>query len=55
MMNQIWKNYGGLILFYGVIVIGVILLNERFRYLNEMNQYKIEENIIAYQELEGGM
>ncbi len=54
-MNQLWKNYGGLILFYGVIIIGVILLNERFRYLNQINNQNVEENKIAIQNIKGGM
>jgi hypothetical protein len=33
-MNELMKKYGGLILFYGIIVLGVLMLNERFRYLN---------------------
>lgn len=54
-MNQLWKNYGGLILFYGVIIIGVILLNERFRYLNQINNQNVEETKIAIQNIKGGM
>ena len=54
-MNQLWKNYGGLILFYGVIIIGVILLNERFRYLNQISDQKLEENQIALHQIKGGM
>jgi len=33
-MSKLMKEYGGLILFYGIIILGVIMLNERFRYLN---------------------
>ena len=54
-MNQLWKNYGGLILFYGVIVIGVILLKMRFRYLNQMKHLVVNENEVIYKELKGGM
>lgn len=28
-------NYGGLVLFYVVIIMGILLLNMRFSYLNE--------------------
>lgn len=45
-MSDILKKYGGLILFYGIIVLGVFMLNERFRYLNnQMNQKTLESNI----------
>ncbi len=42
------KKYGGLILFYGIIILGVLLLNERFRYLNNLpniNQENLEIEI----------
>lgn len=42
-MSKALKQYGGLILFYGIIILGVFLLNERFRYLN--NQVKLESEI----------
>ncbi len=35
-MSNMLKQYGGLILFYGIILVSVILLNERFRYLKQM-------------------
>lgn len=45
-MNELLKKYGGLILFYGIIVLGVFMLNERFRYLNnQTNQMTLESNI----------
>ncbi len=37
-MSEMLKKYGGLILFYGIIILGVILLNERCRYLKELNK-----------------
>ncbi|MCI8575544.1 MAG: hypothetical protein HFI09_03650 [Bacilli bacterium] len=37
-MNELMKKYGGLILFYGIIVLGVLMLNERFRYLNQQEE-----------------
>lgn len=48
-MNELMKKYGGLILFYAIIVIGVLMLNERFRYLN--NQSLINENNIIESEI----
>lgn len=40
-MNELMKKYGGLILFYGIIILGVIMLNERFRYLNSQETKSI--------------
>lgn len=37
-MKKTLKNFGGIILFYSVIVFGVLLLNIRFSYLNKLNQ-----------------
>ncbi len=39
-MNDLMKKYGGLILFYGIIILGVLMLNERFRYLNNQGIHK---------------
>lgn len=50
-MNELMKKYGGLILFYGIIVLGVLMLNERFRYLNNQeayNQNKMIELEVAF-------
>ncbi len=44
-MKNTLKNYGGLILFYAVIIFGVLLLNYRFNYLNNINNL---ENIESY-------
>lgn len=50
MMNEIMKKYGGLILFYGIIILGVLMLNERFRYLNNQNEITTNYNMeIAFQ------
>jgi len=38
-------NIGGLILFYSVIVTGVLLLNLRFSYLNDINNKNVETYI----------
>jgi len=50
-MNELMKKYGGLILFYGIIILGVLMLNERFRYLNsqQINTNINLENEIALQ------
>lgn len=49
-MNELIKQYGGLILFYAIIVLGVLMLNERFRYLNNQNETSNRiESRIAFQ------
>lgn len=45
-MKKKLENVGGIILFYSVIVFGVLLLNLRFTYLNEINN-NINDNYIA--------
>lgn len=35
-MKNAVLNYGGLVIFYLVIIIGVLLLNMRFSYINEI-------------------
>lgn len=34
-MKKIWTKYSGVILLYSVIVGGLVLLDARFKYLNE--------------------
>lgn len=46
-MKKTLKNFGGLVLFYSVIIIGVLLLNIRFSYLNEITGDNINETYIA--------
>lgn len=48
-MNKLLKQYGGLILFYGIIILGVLMLNERFRYLNHQDWNKFEVKELAMQ------
>jgi len=48
-MNNALKQYGGLILFYGIIILGVIMLNERFRYLNSLDSNRNIKTEIAFQ------
>ena len=36
-MKKILINIGGLVLFYSIIIGGVLLLNVRFAYLNSLN------------------
>ncbi len=49
-MSNMLKQYGGLILFYGIILVSVILLNERFRYLKQMQDSGLNvETTIAIQ------
>lgn len=46
-MKKTLVNFGGIILFYSVIIVGVLLLNMRFSYLNEINNNNLTENYIA--------
>lgn len=46
-MKKRFLNYGGLILFYSVIIIGVLLLNLRFSYLNEETTVNYSEQYMA--------
>lgn len=46
-MKKTLTNFGGLILFYIVIVFGVLLLNMRFEHLNSNEVIKIEDKYIA--------
>jgi len=51
-MSELIKKYGGLILFYTIIILGVLMLNERFRYLNNQEHNRtnnIIESEIAFQ------
>lgn len=46
-MKKTITNMGGLVLFYSVIIIGVLLLNMRFSYLNEINNETLNNTYIA--------
>jgi len=46
-MKKTLTNMGGLILFYLVIIIGVLLLNLRFKHLNDIEKIEINNNYIA--------
>ena len=46
-MKKTLKNFGGLVLFYSVIVIGVLLLNIRFSHLNDVKGDNFKETYIA--------
>jgi len=46
-MKKHLENFGGLIIFYLVIVVGVLLLNMRFERLNNTENIKIDNNYIA--------
>lgn len=41
-MSNMVKQYGGLILFYGILIFSFFLLSMRYQYLNNME--KVEEN-----------
>ena len=46
-MKKTLTNFGGLILFYAVIIIGVLLLNLRFSHLNNLEKINLNDNCIA--------
>lgn len=46
-MEKVVKNVGVLVLFYGVIVLGIILLNMRFRSMNVSDEMLDSQNYIA--------
>lgn len=46
-MKKTLTDIGGLILFYVVIIIGVLLLNLRFAHLNNLDNIDINDNCIA--------
>ena len=46
-MEKVVKNVGVLVLFYGVIVLGIILLNLRFRSMNVSDEILDSQNYIA--------
>ncbi len=35
-MKKLWTKYCGAIMLYSVIILGVVVLNARFKYLNEL-------------------
>ncbi len=45
-MKKLLVNYGGIILFYSVLIFGVLLLNARFAYLNNLPTNVANNNII---------
>lgn len=46
-MKKKLTNIGGLILFYSVIIFGVLLLNIRFKQLNNINDCDLDSSYIA--------
>ncbi len=46
-MKKSLVNIGGAILFYSVIVFGILLLNIRFKYLNDLEIEKNPNNYVA--------
>ena len=46
-MKEKLMDFGGLILFYSVIILGVLLLNLRFSQLNKANDINNSETHIA--------
>lgn len=49
-MKKTLTNIGGLVLFYLVIIIGILLLNMRFEHLNNSEKSEINNNYIAMNE-----
>lgn len=50
-MKKILVKYSGAILLYSAIILGVIILNARFKYLNEVDK-NIEK--VSYQQVAMG-
>jgi len=46
-MKKFVENNCGVILFYGIIILGVLALNFRFSYLNNNSNNNIKRNAIA--------
>lgn len=46
-MKKFMEKNCGIIMFYGIIILGVIMLNFRFSYLNNNNNHNHEQNAIA--------
>lgn len=46
-MKKVLSKIGGLLIIYALIIIGVLLLNSRFRYINEIQSKNIDNNYIA--------
>lgn len=46
-MKKFVENNCGVILFYGIIILGVLALNFRFSYLNNNSNNNINPNAIA--------
>lgn len=46
-MKNLLEQYGELILFYLVVIIGILLLNMRFTYLNNLENFQLDNNRIA--------
>ena len=46
-MKNIIRNIGGLIAIYAIIVFGVLLLNLRFSYINEIQSNNESDTYIA--------
>ena len=46
-MKKFMEKNLGVIMFYGMIIIGVVMLNCRFSYLNNNNNTHNNQNVIA--------
>lgn len=46
-MKKFMERNCGIILFYGIIVLGVLMLNFRFSYLNNNSNSEVHNNVIA--------
>ena len=46
-MKKNLMNIGGIILFYSIIIVGIVLLNLRFSYLNSLNSNNLNNSYIA--------
>jgi len=46
-MKKTILNFGGIILFYSIIIVGVLLLNQRFAYLNSISNNNVNNSYVA--------
>lgn len=46
-MKKIWKKYCGVIMLYSVVFFGILAINARCKYLNELEIQKENYNIVA--------
>lgn len=46
-MKKFMEKNCGVIMFYGIIILGVLMLNFRFSYLNNNSNFNNDQNTVA--------